>query len=229
MPREKRSHSKGFSLIELLIGGVITGILVVGAIQFLESLRTSQQEASLKAQAGGDIALFNANRRKTLTKFDPSNAIIATPLSLTIPKTIVNSVTLVPNIVNEVITVNCGAVPANMVASLPAGYDCGGVCGAGRVPVSFTVNGGEAYPPRAPMVFPDGTNDKLAASLCINYNPGAGTLSLRTTYIIRTDPRWRGTLDPRKDRLEYVTETAVLAVPRPLPPGQTRPQILGEF
>ncbi len=215
---KNKKLNSGFSLLELIAGGVIAGIVLSATLRFYSGFQRGQARNRLKTQASSEIQSFFNNRKKSFAKFDPSNpgSLNFTPLLLTFPKTLVNLSSLARTIINESIEVVCG-VPIVALSSLPANYNCNpAVCSAPQVPISVRVrtqgNIGEVYPSPNSGV-------PMMASLCMTNDYALnGTITMRLTYVMGSGAT---------QNFETVSRTEIISVPKTAPGGQLKPEILG--
>jgi type II secretory pathway pseudopilin PulG len=219
---------KGMSLIELVVGFIISGIVIFFGVSFLSSANRSQARAALDGRSASEMQEFFSQIKKAMSKVQPGGVTSSTAADpraqLTINRSRRDSTTfavLADSI--EVVQVNCGD-PGGILGALPANFQCLGSCPAGQVPVSvsITIDGrppiiypNEAAARATPMVFPTGNlGDNLAASLCINLNNNQ--LSLGLTYLLRYNAG---------DAVEFRTRTELFTLP--VATGGPRPQVIG--
>jgi type IV fimbrial biogenesis protein FimT len=134
----------GFTLIELAVGMVITGILLASAApSFRDWIQSSQiRTAAESIQNGLQLARTEAVRRNTTVRFNLSNAtglvdwdVCATPTSPCPAANTIQSRSNADGTVNARVGVNDdndGPPPYNYAAALPAG---------GELPAHITFNG----------------------------------------------------------------------------------------
>ena len=60
------SNQKGMTLIELLVGAVIAGLVILSGVNFLSSVQKNQLRNTLKNQASSEIQEFFNNRKKSI-------------------------------------------------------------------------------------------------------------------------------------------------------------------
>lgn len=228
-------NQKGFSLVELTVGMVITGIVGLGAFKFFESSQKAQVESTLKAKASSEIMSFLQSRRKSIAKANPVGAIDASsnlPRILVIKKKVADPKTLVVTDYYEKIEVTCDTPAANILPNLPGNYKCQNLCGdANKAPMYITVSQkkgstgawspGELYPSPKPNAFLDGNQNKIATSLCMNFDSGANLLKLTVTYLIRPSSN--------NTNFQSLSQTIVVEVPKAPAGGQSGPEVLGSF
>lgn len=226
----KNTNQRGVSLIELLVGGMISAVVVLGGISFISSNQKTQMRLGLKNQASSEIQEFFANRKKSIAKVAPSLSASAVkvdkpsgglPAMVTIPRTSFDA-NLNPTISNEVIEVACIDLPSGITsAMLPASFGCASVCNGNQVPIKVSIKqggsatAGQVYPTNTNGTFPSGAaGSNFAVSLCPQKN--GSLLSLRLTYLVRA------TTD---QNFESVSRTEVFELP--VDNGVPKPRVIG--
>jgi len=210
MRLKKIIRKQGFSLIELLMGIVVGGVVIGIASGFYSKYEKVQLRFKLKTNANSEMAEFFKFRRKSFNKVKPgsiSTALTGPFQSFNIPKTVFDS-RYRELLENETLRIDCTSLPAdpNLLANIPPQFNCPGVCG-GRIPASVSVlkNGvqTERYPFASGTSFPKGSAGSQAiASLCVQKM--ADTVSLKLTYLLRYDS---------SSVLEPITRTEVFNLP----------------
>jgi prepilin-type N-terminal cleavage/methylation domain-containing protein len=205
------SNQKGMTLIELLVGAVIAGLVILSGVNFLSSVQKNQLRNTLKNQASSEIQEFFNNRKKSIAQVPPSvNASLVTVVNATSSN--LATVTIPRGTNNEIIEISCVDLPSGVLASdLPNNFSCPGVCNGDQIPVRISIKqrgnttAGQMYPTNSNGGFPTGTfGTQMAASLCPQKN---GTLlSLKLTYLINANPNANNVFDS-------VTRTEVFDLP----------------
>mgnify|MGYP003341735329 FL=1 len=121
------SNQKGMTLIELLVGAVIAGLVILSGVNFLSSVQKNQLRNTLKNQASSEIQEFFNNRKKSIAQVPPSvNASLVTVVNATSSN--LATVTIPRGTNNEIIEISCVDLPSGVLASdLPNNFSCPGV------------------------------------------------------------------------------------------------------
>lgn len=220
----KPMNQNGVSLLELMMGMVVSGLVMWGGMHWLSSSQKTGVRTALKMKASSELQEFFSNRKKSVSKVAPSpnaSAVIVAGATVTIPRTVYDDAGNA-NVNNEVIEIVCAGLSAGIaLTDIPADYACPGVCAAGLVPVSVNIKQGvplvqgESYPSNFNGSFPTGElGSQLAVSLCPTMTDNL--LSLKMTYLFRPD---------KSNTLEPVSRTEVFEIP--IDNGIPKPKVIG--
>jgi len=229
---------RGMTLLELAVGGVITGIVIWAGVAFINSNQKRQMRSALELKANSEMQEFFAQLRKTMVKvaangvrIDPASN--GSPFGLNINRNLRDSVTLQLQPAGDtaqLIQVQCAPLPSELTPNtFPGHYLCPSACppGTGMAPISFSItvrNANTFFPTTLrdsngqPLsAFPSGhEGNHLGASLCASLN--GNQLSVSLTYLIRHDT---------SNDLIFRYQTELFTVPQAT--GAPRPEILGNI
>ena len=230
--------NRGMTLLELAVGGVITGLVVWAGAHFMESSNRRKTRSALELKANIEIQEFFAQLRKSMTKVAADGVTISppsngSPFRMTINRNFRDSVTLqlLPaSDTAQLIQVQCAPIPTELTPNtFPSHYLCPGACppGSGMAPISFsiTVKSANTFFPTTlrnsngqPLsAFPIGREgNHLGASLCATLN--GNQLSVSLTYLIRYDA---------SNNLTFRNQTELFTIPRTT--GAPQPEVLGNI